>query len=69
MYVAILRTYYQIFATGKTLAEAKRNIVTGYKDTYPPESREFEKPDFEDLDHFYGCPIYKIDPKKGYTVE
>lgn len=69
MYFAILRTHYEIYATGRTSEEVKAHIVTGYKNTYPAENREFINPTFEQLNDFYGCPIIKIDPRKGYTHE
>ena len=69
MYIAILKTYYEIYAIGGTEEEAKRNIVKGYKDMYRPEERTIERPTYEKLNEYFGCGIYRIDDKKGYTHE
>ena len=68
MYIGILPTYYEIYAIGETEDEVKKNIVKGYKKRFPPALRSV-KPTFEDLHDYFGCSIYKIDPKKGYTHE
>ena len=68
MYIGILPTFYEIYATGKTIEEVKRNIVKGYKSFYPPKEISV-KATFEDLHEYFGISIYKIDPKKGYATQ
>ena len=68
MYIGILPTYYEVYAIGETEEEVKKNIVKGYKKAFPPTLRSV-KPTFEELHDYFGCSIYKIDPKKGYTHE
>ena len=69
MYIGILRTHYEIYAIGETPQEVKRRIVRGYKSLYPKGDRKFEKPTFDDLNEYFGCPIFEIDSKKGYAHE
>lgn len=69
MFVGILRTHYEVYAVGETEKEVKTRIVMGYKSLYPVETRRFEKPTFEELHEYYGCPIFEIDSKKGYAHE
>lgn len=68
MYIGILRTAYEIYAIGETENEVKKNIVKGYKAFYPIGERRFEKPTFDDLNEWFGCGIFKINPK-GYAHE
>ena len=68
MYIAILPTYYEVYAIGKTKEEVKRNIVKVYKKAFPPAHRSV-KATFEDLHDYFGCSIYEIDPKKGFVME
>ena len=67
MFIGILNTYYEIYAIGNTEEEVKKNIVKGYKETYPPNERQLENPTFDDLIEYFGGGIYGIDPQKGYT--
>lgn len=69
MYIAILRTHYEVYAIGATEEEAKRNIVKGYKKAYPRKEDRSVKPTFEELHDYFGIHIYNIDPKKGYAIE
>ena len=69
MYIGILRTYYEVIAIGKTKTAVKKRIVEGYKDFYPPNKRTLENPTFDELNEEFGCPIYEIDPAKGYAHE
>lgn len=69
MYIGILPTYYEIYAIGETEEEVKKNIVKGYKKRFPRKEDRSVKATFEDLHDYFGCSIYEIDPKKGYTME
>jgi hypothetical protein len=69
MYIGILRTYYEIYATGETKAETQERVVDGYKACYPPSERQFESPSFDELNNYFGCMIVEIDPQKGYAHE
>lgn len=69
MYIGILPTYYEVYAIGETEDEVKKNIVKGYKKAFPRKEDRSVKATFEDLHDYFGCSIYKIDPKKGYTHE
>ena len=69
MYIGILPTYYEIYAIGETEDEVKKNIVKGYKKAFPRKEDRSVKATFEDLHDYFGCSIYKIDPKKGYVHE
>lgn len=69
MYIAILPTYYEIYAIGATEEEAKRNIVKGYKKAFPEKEGRSVKATFKELNEYFGVSIYKIDPKKGYAIE
>lgn len=69
MYIGILPTHYEVYAIGKTEEEAKKNLVKGYKKLYPRSEDRTVKATFEELHDYFGCSIYKIDPKKGYTTE
>ena len=70
MYLAILHTYYEVFAVAETEDEVKKRIVRGYKDAYPVKStRQFENPTFNELNEYFGVHIHEIDPKKGYGHE
>ena len=69
MYIGILPTYYEVYAIGSTEEEVKKNIVKGYKKCYPRIEDRSVKATFEDLYDYFGCSIYKIDPKKGYAME
>ena len=69
MYIGILPTYYEVYAIGETEEEVKKNIVKGYKKCFPREEDRTVKATFEALHDYFGCSIYKIDPKKGYVHE
>lgn len=69
MYIAILRTHYEIYAIGETEEEAKRNIVKGYKKAFPRAEDRSVKPTYEELHEYFGIHIHKIDPKRGYAHE
>ena len=69
MYIGILSTYYEVYAIGETEEEVKKNIVKGYKKAFPRKEDRSVKATFEELHDYFGCAIYKIDPKKGYTHE
>lgn len=69
MYIAILPTYYEVYAIGNTENEVKENIVKGYKKCYPRAEDRTVNATFEELHDYFGCSIYKIDPKKGYVTE
>lgn len=69
MYIAILPTYYEIYAIGDTEEEVKKNIVKGYKKMYPRrEDRSVEHATFEELHEYFGIGIYKVG-KCGYAIE
>lgn len=68
MYIGILKTYYEVYAIGKTKDEVKENIIKGYKALYPINDRQFENPSFDDLNDYFGCRIAKID-SNGYAHE
>ena len=69
MYIGILPTYYEVYAVGETENEVKKNLVRGYKKLYPRAENRTVKATFEELHDYFGCSIYKIDPKKGYATE
>lgn len=69
MYIAILPTYYEIYAIGETKEEVKKNIVKGYKKEFPPEHGRPVKATYKELHEYFGISIYKIDPKKGFAIE
>ena len=69
MYIGILSTYYEVYAIGKTEDEVKKNLVKGYKKAFPRKEDRTVKATFEELHDYFGCSIYKIDPKKGYAHE
>jgi hypothetical protein len=69
MYIAILRTYYEVYAIGATEEEVKKNIVKGYKKVYPRKEDRSVKATYEELHEYFGINIHKIDPKKGYAHE
>lgn len=69
MYIAILPTYYEVYAIGSTEEEVKKNIVKGYKKAYPRKEDQSVKPTFKELHEYFGIAIYKIDPKKGFAIE
>ena len=68
MYIAILQTYYELYAIGKTRREAEENIVKAYLNCMPVD-RQIENPTFETLRWEIGIGVYYIDPKKGYVME
>lgn len=69
MYLAILRTHYEIYALGVTEEEAKKNVVKGYKKIYPNKNdRSVEKATFKELEEYFGIAIHYID-NRGYTSE
>ena len=68
MYIAILRTHYEVYAIAETEDEVKRNIVKGYKKAYSKDNRSV-KATYEELHDYFGVHIHKIDPKKGYAIE
>ena len=67
MFIGILYTYYEVYAIGSTEDEVKKNILKGYKKTYPPTERRFENPTYDELAEWFGVHIHEIDPKVGYT--
>lgn len=69
MYIAILPTYYEIYAIGATEEEAKRNIVKGYKKAFPEKEGRSVRATFKELNEYFGVSIYKIDPKRGFAIE
>lgn len=69
MYIAILRTHYEVYAIGATEEEAKKNIVKGYKKAYPRKEDRSVKATFEELRDYFGVHIPKIDSRKGYAIE
>lgn len=69
MYIAILRTHYEVYAIGATEEEVKRNIVKGYKKAYPRKEDRSVKATFEELRDYFGVHIHKIDSRKGYAIE
>ena len=69
MFIGILRTHYEVYAIGGTPEDVQNNIVKGYKETYPKESREFESPTFAELNDFFGCSVIKINLGVGYAHE
>jgi hypothetical protein len=69
MYIAILPTYYEVYAIGGTKEEVKRNIVKGYKKAFPEKEGRAVKATYEALSEYFGVSIYKIDPKRGYAIE
>lgn len=69
MYLAVLRSHYEVYAIGETEEEVKRNIVNGYKKCYRSGARTIENPTFDELHDYFGCCIHEIDPQKGYTHE
>lgn len=69
MYIAILPTYYEIYAIGETEEEAKKNIVKGYKKAFPMKEGRAVKATYEALQEYFGVSIYKIDPKRGFAIE
>lgn len=68
MYIGILLTYYEIYATGKNKKAVQERIVKGYKDFYREGERQFENPTFDDLNDYFGCRIFKMN-KEGYAHE
>lgn len=69
MFIGILRTHYEVFAIGGTDKAVRENIVKGYKETFPKESREFENPTFDELNEYFGCSVVKINLGVGYAHE
>lgn len=69
MYIAILRTHYEVYAIGATEEEVKKNIVKGYKKAYPRKEDRSVKANYEELHEYFGIHIHEIDPKKGYATE
>lgn len=69
MYIAILPTYYEVYAIGETMEEVKKNIVKGYKKAYPRKEGRSVKASYEELREYFGISIYKIDPKRGFAIE
>jgi hypothetical protein len=69
MYIAILRTHYEVYAIGATEEEVKKNIVKGYKKAYPRKEDRSVKADYDELHDYFGIHIHKIDPRKGYAIE
>lgn len=69
MYIAILPTYYEVYAIGATEEEAKKNIVKGYKKAFPEKEGRSVKATFKELNEYFGISIYKIDPKRGFAIE
>ena len=67
MYIAILDTHYAIYAVGETETAVKRNIVKGYKKTYPnKKTRSVENATFEELNEYFGIRVFEI--KNGEYV-
>ncbi len=69
LYLAILHTDYELFVLAKTKDEAQKRIIEAYKKFYPMPDRTFENPTFEELDEWFGCPIYEIDLYRGFSAE
>ena len=69
MYIAILPTYYEVYAIGGTKEEVKRNIVKGYKKAYPRKEDRSVKPTYKELHEYFGVSIYKIPLSVGYAIE
>lgn len=69
MYIAILPTYYEVYAIGGTKEEVKKNIVKGYKKAYPRKEDQSVKPTFKELNEYFGVSIYKIPLSVGYAIE
>lgn len=69
-YLAILRSYCEIYATGETIEELKTNVVKGYEAFYPTKhDRSVEDATFEALNEYFGVTIVEIDLETGYTTE
>jgi hypothetical protein len=71
LYIAILQTYYEVYAIGSTEEEARKNVAKGYRKLYRPEDRnpETKHGTVKELEDFFGIHTYEIDPKVGYTHE
>ena len=68
MYIAILPAYYEVYAIGGTEEEAKKNVVKGYKEFYPPEDRPV-KATWKALNEYFGIHVYKVPLSVGYVIE
>lgn len=69
-HLAILHTYYEIYATGETIEELKKNVVKGYEAYYPNKhDRSVEDATFEALREYFGVTLVEIDLETGYTSE
>lgn len=69
MYIAILPTYYEVYAIGGTKEEAQKNIVKGYKKAFPQKYGRPCKATYEALHEYFGVSIYKIPLSVGYAIE
>lgn len=69
MYIAILPTYYEVYAIGGTEEEVKKNIVKGYKKAFPRKEDRAVKPTFKELNEYFGVSVYKIPLSVGYAIE
>ena len=69
MYIAILPTYYEVYAIGGTKEEVQKNIVKGYKKAYPRKEDRSVKATYEALNEYFGVSIYKIPLSVGYAIE
>lgn len=69
MYIAILPTYYEVYAIGGTEEDVKKNIVKGYKKAFPEKEGRAVKATFKELNEYFGVSIYKIPLSVGYAIE
>lgn len=69
MHIGVLETYYRIFAIGKNEEEVLKNLLKGYKKTYPKkEERTITNPkNAWELIEYFGGGIHQI--KDGFASE
>lgn len=68
MFIAVLETKYQVYAIGETKEEAEKNLLKGYKKSFPKDEREFENPkSAEELIEHFGGGIYQT--KNGFAIQ
>lgn len=68
MFLAVLRTHYEIYAIGSTKAESEKNLLKGYKESFPKEDRTIKSPkSAQELFDYFGGGVHEI--KNGYVSE
>lgn len=65
MWIAVLSTYYEIYAIGETREEAMKNCAKGYRKFYKKEERseETKHGTVKELNDYFGINSFKLHDK------